>query len=102
MVDMIIKLLVTTAIATSNNTGGHEYDFVDTLPDRILCKICHLPSKEPYLTVCCGHLFCKSCLEKLKNSPIISNACPVCRDEEFVTFPNKAVDREIKSLCVLY
>jgi len=33
-----------------------------------------------------------------KKSAAITNACPVCRNEEFMTVPNKAVDREIKSL----
>ena len=40
------------------------------------------------------------CLDKLKHSSTINNACPVCRDEEFVTYVNKAVNREIKSLHV--
>ena len=92
--------LVNMAVATPINVGGYVYDFVDSLKDPPICKICHLPSRDPYLSVCCGHLFCKSCLDKLKHSPAINNACPVCRDEEFVTFPNKAVDREIKSLHV--
>ena len=86
------------AIATSNSTAGYDYNHVDSLPDRLICKICHLPSRDPYLSMCCGHLFCESCLENLKKASAITNACPVCRDEEFVTFPNKAVDREIKCL----
>ena len=48
--------------------------------------------------MCCGHVFCKSCLDNIKKAAAITNACPVCRDEEFVTFPNKQADREIKSL----
>ena len=86
------------AIPMPNDIAGYDYDPVDPLPDRLLCKICHLPSREPYLTVCCGHLFCKSCLDNLKKATTIAKGCPVCRDEEFVTFPNKAVDREIKCL----
>ena len=85
---------------TPNDIGGYDYDLVDSLPHRLQCQICHLPSRDPYLSVCCGHLFCKSCLDGVKRSVAITNACPVCRDEEFVTFPNKAVNREIKSLCV--
>ena len=87
------------AISTLNNTAGYEYDLVDPLPDRLLCKICHLPSRDPYLSVCCGHLFCRSCLENVAVSAI-SIVCPICRCEDFVAFPNKAVDRDIKSLPV--
>ena len=54
----------------------------------LICKICYLPSRDPYLSVCCGHDFCKSCLDNVK-AAAITNACPVCRDEEFVSFLNK-------------
>ena len=86
------------AIANFNDNGGYDHDLVNTPPDRLVCKICHLPSRDPYLSVCCGHVFCKSCLDNTKKSAAITNACPVCRDEEFVTFPNKQAAREIKSL----
>ena len=42
--------------------------------------------------------FCKSCLDKVKNASTIINDCPVCRDKEFVTFPNRQVDREVRGL----
>ena len=84
-------------VATPNN-GGHDYDLVRQPTDRLVCKICYLLSRDPYLSVCCGHVFCKSCLDNVKKATAITNACPVCRDEEFVTFPNKQLDREIKSL----
>ena len=80
------------------NNGGYDYGFVSTAPDRLICKICHLPSRDPYLSVCCGHVFCKSCLDNIKKAAAVTNACPVCRDEEFVTFPNKQANREVKSL----
>jgi len=31
---------------------------------------------------------------------VVNNICPVCRTEDFVTFPNKQVDREVKNLFV--
>ena len=87
-------------IATPTNDGGYDYDFISKPPDRLTCNICQLTSRDPYLSVCCGHVFCKSCLDNIKKACATSNACPVCRDEEFVTFPNKQLDREIKSLLV--
>ena len=84
--------------ATPNNNGGYDYDLVSQPPDRLICKVCHLPSRDPYLSVCCGHVFCKSCLDKVKNTTAITNACPVCRDKKFETFPQKEANREIKSL----
>ena len=79
--------------------GGYNCSFIDTPQgDHFICKICHLPSRDPYLSVCCGYLFCKSCLDNVKKTAAITNVCPICRDEEFMTFPNKQAAREIKSL----
>jgi len=88
-------------VATSNERSGYEYDFVVPPSDNVVCKICQHPSREPHLSGCCGHTFCKSCLESVKKAAtVISDACPVCRNEEFTTFPNKQVDRTIRSLHV--
>ena len=80
--------------------GGYQCDLINPLPDRLQCNICHLPSRDPYLSVCCGHLFCKSCVEYSIKVSGITNVCPVCRSDEFMAFPNKAVDREINFLRV--
>ena len=100
IITFLVNIKEDIAIAVPNNMGGYEYNFVDSIPDRLLCKICLLLGRDPYLSVCCGHLFCKSCLDNLRNSPAISNVCPICCTEEFFTFPNKADDRKIKSLHV--
>ena len=96
MVAAIIKLFKATP---TNDLGGYDYEFVDAPPDTLVCKICHCPSKEPHLSVCCGHTFCKSCLVSAKNSTV-AKVCPMCRSENFETFPNKQNERLIKSLAV--
>ena len=50
----------------TNGKGGYDYSLVDTPPDELVCKICHHPSREPHLSVCCGQTFCKMCLEDAK------------------------------------
>ena len=65
-----------------------------------MCKICHYPSREPHLTVCCGHTFCNSCIKNVKNSTFLSDACPMCRAEQFATVPNKQNERAVLSLHV--
>ena len=54
------------AIATPTEYGGYEYKFVNTVPDRCICNICHLPSRDAYMTgQCCeGQTICKSCLDQ--------------------------------------
>ena len=81
----------------SNGGGGYEYQFVDTPSDTLVCKICQYVNREPHLSVCCGHTFCKSCLEGAKKT---SDACPVCHEEEFVTVPNRQANRVVSSLHV--
>ena len=84
-----------------DNNGGYEYEFLANPPDRVLCKICQNPCRDAYLTGCCGTNFCHSCLLQLKKAATaINKACPMCREEKFRIFPNKGLDREIKSLNV--
>ena len=83
--------------------GGYKYEFSNTLPDRIVCKICRRPSRDPYLSICCGHVFCKTCIDQVKRASSVSlssAACSMCHDKEFPTVPNKQIDREVKSLIV--
>jgi len=84
------------------STGGYDYQFVETPPDMLICKICHFPSREPRLSECCGHTFCKSCIDYAKKATGFYQRliCPVCRDEDFTSFHNKQNERAIKSLYV--
>ena len=101
MLNILFKRPAEKPLALTDR-GRYEYVFIDNVPDRYICKICHSPSRDPLLTVCCGNVFCKSCLETAKLNPDIGNACPTCRNvTEFNTFPNKQLDREIRSLHVM-
>ena len=78
--------------------GGYEHKFVSTLPDSLVCKLCIHPCRNPYLSGCCGHNFCKSCLDNARRASV---DCPYCQNKEFTTFLNKLSDREIRSLHVM-
>ena len=80
--------------------GGYHYHFVDMLEGSdLLCKICRLPSRNPHLSSCCGHIFCKGCIENEKAKNIV-DACPVCSDAEFPVVQNKQIDRAVRTLHV--
>jgi len=106
---MLIILGVSTQVSTQMATtpidewGGYNYQFVNTpsviLARILVCMICQYPSREPHLSVCCGHTFCESCL-KVAAKMSASQTCPVCRSEKFITVPNLQVDRAIRSLHV--
>ncbi|XP_065901604.1 TNF receptor-associated factor 6-like isoform X2 [Dysidea avara] len=85
--------------STERETGGYDYQFVHPLPDRLVCVICHFPCRDSHLSVCCGHNYCKSCLDVVKRAGV-THACPVCNNKEFQTFPNRQADREVRSLHV--
>ena len=87
-----------TPIKFGSKFGGYEYRFVNDPPDELICKICHHPCREPYLSGCCGHNFCKSCLDAAKRT---ATNCPFCRNNEFATLANKLSDRKIQSLHVM-
>ena len=79
-------------------TGGYGYTFISDVPDRFVCKVCHLPNRDPHLSVCCGHIFCKSCVDGVKDS--YHSDCPMCRNEEFSSVLSRKIDREVKGLTV--
>ena len=83
----------------SGHEGGYDYEFIDTPSDMLVCEICQHTSREPHLSVCCGHTFCKSCLEAAKKASI-TDACPICQEKGFTAMPNKQADRAIRSLHV--
>ena len=78
---------------------GFECEFVDPPPKvlQIECPICLLILREPHLTSCCGHNFCRACIEKVKNE---GKSCPICKEAQFTTFHNKGHERSMKELAV--
>ena len=83
----------TTCPSARSNESGYDYTFVDTPPDHTVCTICHLPSRNPHLSECCGHVFCKSCLDARASS---CTNCPVCIGAKLVTFYSEKIDQEVK------
>jgi len=83
------------------SVGGYDYQFVETPPDILICKICYFTSREPCLSECCGHTFCKSCIDHAQKATVFyPYLCPVCRSEEFKLIQNKQNARIIKDLFV--
>lgn len=91
-------------------SGGYRYEFASDPPDYVRCTICRLASRDPYLTDCCGNVFCHSCLQTSMqekaaksstpaNGPVCPNArCPNPRG--FKMFRNKQIERTVNELKV--
>ena len=85
--------------------GGYRYDFVTEPPDYLRCILCRLPSRDPYLSDCCGNIFCSSCLQASfqGGSGKSSQGCPNPKcpsPRTFTSFRNKQVDRNVNDLKV--
>jgi len=97
-----------SAMVKPAEVGGYRYEFVSDPPDYVRCTTCRLPSRDPYLTDCCGNVFCSSCLqagiqEKAAKSSNSANGCPYARcpnPRGFKMFRNKQVERTVNDLKV--
>ena len=70
-------------------------EFVEPLPNELQCPLCLEFLKEPTLTSCCGHHFCRECIDR---AVARSHVCPLCNDQGFQTFLNKEKQRVIGTL----
>ncbi|XP_065886204.1 uncharacterized protein [Dysidea avara] len=75
--------------------GGYDHEFMELVPNRLICMLCKLPCYEAHKCKECGQVYCKHDLDHLKSMTDMSYACPMCHVEPFLTSPYLA-DHEIK------
>lgn len=81
----------TTAVLTvidkeSDDLKGYDCNFVDPVPDSLICLICTGAARSAQQTACCGKVFCKACLLEWQSSQLDAK-CPQCR-KEIESFPD--------------
>ncbi|XP_011408545.1 PREDICTED: TNF receptor-associated factor 3-like, partial [Amphimedon queenslandica] len=76
-----------------------ELSFVNEIPDQIEieCPVCLHIFTDPHQVSCCGHNFCKSCIERVKHD---NGSCPMCKEEAYQSFADKNISRIINGLQV--
>ena len=84
--------------------GGYEYQFVHEkkLPDECTCPICCLVQREAHQVICCGKIYCKSCLDELKSKGD-NFKCPNCRSSlegEHNYFPDRNMISKIRHFAI--
>ena len=72
-------------------------EFMEPLPNELQCPLCLQFLKEPTLTSCCGHHFCRECIN---HAITHSHVCPLCNNQGFQTFRNKEKERLVNALKV--
>ena len=77
------------------NGGGYDCDFVEKPPEAIQaeCPVCLLILKEPCLISCCGHKFCRECIEQVTKD---AKPCPLCNEPNFNFMRERKLERFLK------
>ena len=88
------SLRVETEQTTENDD---EIEFIQEPPKEFECPLCLQIMKAPSLSSCCGHHFCRSCIDR---AVARNKACPLCKEQPFHVFLNKDIQRQINSLRV--
>lgn len=82
---------------TQERRSVRNIDFLEEPPEDLLCLLCHTLATDPQQTACdCAQLYCKACLERLKEP---SNQCPKCK-LPLRAFPDKLSAQRITALRV--
>ena len=82
----------------SYERGGFECELVQPPPAALLqteCSICLQILREPHLISCCGHSFCRRCIERIEKG---GKVCPLCNSGDFSLMHNKGLERSLKEL----
>ena len=76
------------------NRGGYDCEFVEAPPKVVPteCSICLLILEEPCLISCCGHKFCRACIEQVQKS---KKPCPLCNTPDFTLMRELALQRSL-------
>ena len=79
------------------NQCGYDCEFVEQPPSVLQteCPICLLVLKEPCLISCCGHKFCRECIERIEKD---KRPCVLCNKPEFTFLREHALERSLKDL----
>ena len=78
--------------------SGYDCEFVDALQKRSECPLCLLVLREPHQATCCGKIFCKACITKIRDK---EQPCPTCMTASFTSYPDKGLQQELYS-CGVY
>ena len=87
-------------VLRKENRGGYDCEFLERPSDAFQggeCPVCLLVLKEPCLISCCGHKYCRVCIERVKKD---TKPCPLCNKPDFSFMQELALERYLKDLDV--
>jgi len=83
--------------------GGYDYTFISEQLEDYICTICNFIFKNPQQIEGCGHIFCKTCFNKMKEHAQINRTqliCPIDREKILRVFTDNATERRVLNLKV--
>ena len=84
-----------SCLSSESDPSGYKYEFIDKIPEDLLCQRCKHVARDPNLTSCCTESFCKDCISPYLHD---NQPCPSCSDKDFVMFLNKKIQKKIQSM----
>ena len=91
------QLLPAPVLRERSRGGRYDCDLVEPPPETIQadCPVCLLILKEPCLINCCGHKFCRECIEQVKKD---DKPCPLCGKQDFTFMQERSLERILNIL----
>ena len=78
---------------------GFDFEFVEEPPKSLQteCPICLLTLNEPRIVSCCGHNFCRACIEEQREE---GRPCPLCKATSFSMVHNRSLEGTLSEFVV--
>ena len=83
---------------SKEDRGGYDCELVNPPSPKVMqteCSVCLQILKEPCLISCCGHKFCRECIEQVERN---GKPCPLCNEPGFTFMRERGLERSLKDL----
>ena len=82
-------------MAASNQTCGHQNEFLEVVSEEFRCRECKNIAKDITIALCCSDYYCQSCISPYHEN---SKRCPGCGHEKFSLAPHVRHRKSILAL----
>ena len=84
-------------MAASDQPQGYWCNFVDSVPEDLLCKSCTKVARRFSVTECCGESYCYTCIKDTQQE---GKPCPKCGTENFSIYKQPKYQKRVENIPV--